>query len=280
MNPHTDVPPAPPARPGGRTGTGPTLTVLAGERASGALLCEAGTVYLSEGRVVHAESPVAPGIDVLLTTGGRLTAETWREAVGHTDGPGGVGRFLVDTGRLSDAELEICHLGALFDAAYFALGTGTGPRGFQRDAAHWLGPVRPVGADAVERETRRRGRLLDDLWPCPQVDTAPVVLRSPDPRSPAVTRRQRAVLELADGVRTPADIARCLGRPAFHTLIDIRRLAAAGHVETPRPQATAPPARSPGPGAVVWPDTVPDTVFADPGIDLLRRLRDALEATL
>ncbi|QKV96552.1 transcriptional regulator [Streptomyces sp. NA02950] len=267
-------------RPGHRgSGDGPSLTELAGEQASGALLCDAGTVYLSRGRVVHAESPVAPGIDVLLTTGGRLTADTWREAVGRTDGPG-VGRFLVDSGRLSDAELEICHLGALFDAAYFALGTGSGPRGFQPGAAHWLGPVRPVGADAVERETRRRGRLLDDLWPCPQVDTAPVVLRRPDPRSPAVTRRQRAVLELADGVRTPADIARALGRPAFHTLIDIRRLAAAGHVDTPRPQATASPARSPGSGAVVWPGPVPGTVFADPGIDLLRRLRDALEATL
>ncbi|WP_236075710.1 transcriptional regulator [Streptomyces coffeae] len=272
----------PDSRPNSRTGDrgyGPSLTELAGERASGALLCDAGIVYLSEGRVVHAESPVAPGIDVLLTTGGRLTADTWREAVGHTDGPGGVGRFLVDSGRLSDAELEICHLGALFDAAYFALGTGSGPRGFQRGAAHWLGPVRPVDADAVERETRRRARLLDDLWPCPQVDTVPVVLRRPDPRCPAVTRRQRAVLELADGVRTPAEIARALGRPAFHTLIDIRRLAATGHVETPRPQATA-PARSPGPGAVVWPDTVPGTVFADPCVDLLRRLRDALEATL
>ncbi|MET7933078.1 transcriptional regulator [Streptomyces sp. NPDC005322] len=255
----------------------PRLAELAAERASGALLCDAGTLYLIDGQVVHAESPVAPGIDVLLTTGGRLTADTWREAVGRTGPLGGVGRFLVDSGRLSDAELEICHLGALFDAAYFALGGGSGPRGFQRGAAHWLGPVRPVGAVAVERETRRRGKLLDALWPYPQVDTEPVVLRRPDGRAPAVTRRQRAVLALADGVRTPAGIARALGRPAFHTLIDIRRLAAAGHVETPRPSPPAqhlpplPPAPDRGPAAIV---------FTDPDIDLLRRVRDALEATL
>ncbi|MEU8871268.1 transcriptional regulator [Streptomyces javensis] len=269
-----------PHRTGGGAGHAPSLTGLADERASGALLCDAGTVYLRDGQVVHAESPVAPGIEVLLTTGGRLTADSWREAVGRT---GAVGRFLVDSGRLSDAELEICHLGALFDAAYFALGHGSGPRGFQRGAAHWLGPVRPVGAVAVERETRRRGKLLDALWPYPQVDTEPVVPRRPDGRAPAVTPRQRAVLALADGVRTPARIARELGRPAFHTLIDIRRLAAAGHVATPRstrpehpgrpgpPAGSAPPAPDRGPGAVV---------FTDPDIDLLRRLRDALEATL
>ncbi|MFE5120809.1 transcriptional regulator [Streptomyces sp. NPDC056669] len=275
-----------PRRAGGRTGHAPSLTGLAAERASGALLCDAGTVYLRDGQVVHAESPVAPGIEVLLTTGGRLTADNWREAVGRTGPDGGVGRFLVDSGRLSDAELEICHLGALFDAAYFALGHGSGPRGFQRGAAHWLGPVRAVGAVAVERETRRRGKLLDSLWPYPRVDTEPVVLRRHDGRAPAVTPRQRAVLALADGVRTPARIARELGRPAFHTLIDIRRLAAAGHVATPRPAgpehpgrpdpparsgASAPPAADRGPAAAV---------FTDPDIDLLRRLRDALEATL
>ncbi|MET8179303.1 transcriptional regulator [Streptomyces sp. NPDC005336] len=260
-----------------RTRRAPSLTELAAERASGALLCDAGTLYLTEGQVVYAESPVAPGIDVLLTTGGRLTVDIWREAVGRTDPLGGVGRFLVDSGRLSGAELEICHLGALFDAAYFALGPGSGPRGFQRGAAHWLGPVRPVGAVAVERETRRRGKLLDALWPYPQVDTEPVVLRRPDGRAPAVTRRQRAVLALADGVRTPAGIARALGRPAFHTLIDIRRLAAAGHVETPRPSPPTRPRTPAPPGAGRGPAAV---VFTDPDIDLLRRLRDALEATL
>ncbi|RSS39706.1 transcriptional regulator, partial [Streptomyces sp. WAC05858] len=274
-----------PRRAGGRAGHTPSLTGLAAERASGALLCDAGTVYLRDGQVVHAESPVAPGIEVLLTIGGRLTADSWREAVGRTGPDGGVGRFLVDSGRLSDAELEICHLGALFDAAYFALGHGSGPRGFQRGAAHWLGPVRAVGAAAVERETRRRGELLDSLWPYPQVDTEPVVLRRPDGRAPAVTSRQRAVLALADGVRTPARIARELGRPAFHTLIDIRRLAAAGHVATPRPARPGPPGRPDlsarsGACAPPAPDRGPAAAaFTDPDIDLLRRLRDALEAT-
>ncbi|MEU5025419.1 transcriptional regulator [Streptomyces milbemycinicus] len=255
----------------GRAHRPPGLAELAAERASGALLCDAGTLYLTEGRVVHAESPLAPGIDVLLTACGRLSVDSWRDAVDRRAALGGVGRFLVDSGRLSDAELEICHLGTLFDAAYFALGPGSAPRGFYRGAAHWLGPVRPVGADTVERETRRRHELLAGLWPYPQVDQEPVVARHPDAYAPPVTRRQRAVLALADGVRIPTGIARELGRPAFHTLIDIRRLAAAGHVATPRPRTPEPPVPGRGPVAAV---------FAEPDVTLLRRLRDALEAHL
>ncbi|MBI0383697.1 transcriptional regulator, partial [Streptomyces albiflaviniger] len=67
-----------PHRTVARAGHAPSLTGLAAERASGALLCDAGTVYLRDGQVVHAESPVAPGIEVLLTAGGRLTPDSWR----------------------------------------------------------------------------------------------------------------------------------------------------------------------------------------------------------
>ncbi|SCD35194.1 hypothetical protein GA0115240_10381, partial [Streptomyces sp. DvalAA-14] len=56
-------------------------------------------------------------------------------------------------------------------------------------------------------------------------------------------------------------------RPAFHTLVDVRRLAAGGHLATPR---DAPPGKA---RAAAW--------FRDIGDDvdtaMLRRLRDALE---
>ncbi|MDV9187914.1 transcriptional regulator, partial [Streptomyces sp. SR27] len=81
--------------------------------------------------------------------------------------------------------------------------------------------------------------------------------------------RQRALLAAADGERTPAELARLLGRPAFHTLLDVRRLAAAGLVETPLDTGPEPP-----------PALLPVLPVADPDIALLRRLRDALEAHL
>ncbi|MFD9033805.1 transcriptional regulator [Streptomyces sp. NPDC059567] len=248
----------------------PMLTRLAAERATGALLRDHGTLYLDDGRVVHAESPAAPGLDVLLTAGGRLPREGWDEAVNRAGARREVGRFLVDSGRLHDGELQICHLGAVFDAAFFALAPASGPTRFRYGVAHWFGPVRPVSTEAVERETVRRRELLDSVWPYGAVDTAPVVPRAPAPGQ-TVGLRQRALLAAADGTRTPADIARLLGRPAFHTLLDIRRLAAAGLVETPLESL---PAAQPAVPAWVG------EVAVDPDIALLRRLRDALEASL
>jgi hypothetical protein len=78
------------------------------------------------------------------------------------------------------------------------------------------------------------------------------------------TRSQRQVLGAADGSRTPAQIAWLLGRSAYTTVLDVRRLAAAGLIETP--------SRRPAPVPVPYPRS------AAPDISLLIRLRDALEA--
>ncbi|MER0449838.1 transcriptional regulator [Streptomyces sp. NPDC006711] len=248
------------------------LRRLVAERATGALLRDSGTLYLVDGQVVHAESPSAPGIDVLLTVGGRLRPEGWQWAVDQAGARGSVGRFLVDSGQVSDGELELCHLGALFDAAFFTLTPGSGPTRFRYGVAHWIGPVRPVPAGAVAREAARRRELLSRLWPHPEVDTAPVVAAR-GARGVPVTGRQRALLALADGLRTPQDIARLLGRPAFHTLVDVRRLAACGAIETPL--ATVP--QSGMPPSVALASAEAESI-AD--VALLRRLRDGLEATL
>ena len=169
-----------------RQAVSPMLSRLAAERATGVLLRESGSLYLSEGEVVHAESPRSPGLDVLLTTGGTLDADGWREAV-DTAGAGlRVGRFLVDSGRVARGALELCHAGALFDAAYFVLGPSSAPASFRYGAAHWLGPIRPVPVAAVEREARRRRDLLHRIWPDPATDDAPLV-RARRPGRPAGT---------------------------------------------------------------------------------------------
>ncbi|GGP56981.1 transcriptional regulator [Streptomyces sindenensis] len=247
----------------------PMLQRLAAERATGALMRDRGTLYLADGQVVHAESPATPGIDVLLTTGGTLRHEGWWDAVAQAGAGRRVGRYLVDSGHVPGGALELCHLGALYDAAFFALApTGT-PARFRYGVAHWIGPVRPVPVAAVERETLRRREFLDRIWPDPACDSAPLLRTAHGPDAP-VPARQRRLLELVDGVRTASDIAQALGRSAFHILVDLRRLAAAGLVAAVRAQplpAAATPRRIPLP-----------EVTADPDIALLRRLRDALEA--
>ncbi|PKA34749.1 hypothetical protein SM8_011130 [Streptomyces sp. SM8] len=265
-------PPASPAPTAPLPAVSPMLRRLAEERATGALMRESGTLYLADGQVVHAESPATPGIDVLLTAGGTLARAGWWEAVAAAGARQRVAAYLVDSGRVPGGALELCHLGALYDAAFFALAPTSTPARFRYGVSHWIGPVHPVAAGSVERETLRRRALLDRIWQDATVDTAPLV-RLPDAAALPLTPRRRAVLAAVDGSRSAAEIARGLGRSAFHTLVDVRRLAAAGALDAVRSYGR-PDDGSSGPraGAPVLPEVTPD-----PDIALLRRLRDALE---
>ncbi|MEV5427897.1 hypothetical protein [Streptomyces sp. NPDC052701] len=240
------------------------LAALAAERATGALSTEAGIVYLAAGHVVHVESALTPDLGTLLTGSGAVAADGWWEAVDRAGARRRVGRQLVDSGRLTAGALELCHLGALFDAAYFVLAHDTPALRFRPDAAHWLGAVRPVPVHTVLRESRRRRALLHRIWPESDVDTAALV-RVPGAGPAELPARRRRTLAQVDGVRTAAQIAANLACRTFHTLVELRRLAADGLV-TP-----APPAPAPGPDRRTEAREEPDTA-------LLRRLLDALEA--
>ncbi|MYS46177.1 hypothetical protein GTY23_34295, partial [Streptomyces sp. SID5998] len=78
------------------------------------------------------------------------------------------------------------------------------------------------------------------------------LVRTRTAAAPRLTGRQQSLLDRIDGTRTAADLARELGRQAFHTLVDVRRLAAAGLI-APRPSPEPPspptgPGLGPGPG--------------------------------
>jgi hypothetical protein len=254
----TSAPPLPVRGEHTRHAVSPMLHRLAAERATGVLLRESGSLYLSDGEVVHAESPRSPGLDVLLSAGGVLDTDGWREAV-DTAGAGlRVGRFLVDSGRVTKGTLELCHAGAMFDAAYFVLGPSSAPARFRYGAAHWLGPIRPVPVAAITREALRRRDLLHRIWPDAAADDAPL-MRAVGLSSPPVPIRQGAVLDQINGFRTAADISLTLGRPTFHTLVAVRRLAAAGLISPapPHPSRTPPAPDTPPSPAAPTPDTPP-----------------------
>ncbi|MEU8231276.1 helix-turn-helix domain-containing protein [Actinoplanes sp. NPDC048967] len=234
-------------KPSKTAAPGRLLTQAAGERQTGALVVgghPGGTVYLIEGQVSYAESAAAPGVGELLTASGRLAARTWQAALDAGTSRAQVGRLLLDQGHLTQGELELCVLGATYDAAYFALSPASAPVDFLDGAAHWLGPIVRVDPAAVTREARRRARLLDEIYPHPQLDTAPVI---PVPRPPVervtLTAAQWELLVHADGQRTPADLAQLLGRAGYATIQELRRLAALGLIERPevRERETAQP---------------------------------------
>jgi hypothetical protein len=216
---------------------GDLLAQVAGARQTGALTVgghPGGAVYVFEGRVIYAESSSAPGVGELLTSSGRLAGRTWQNALDLGTSTARVGRLLVEQGHLTQGELELCVLGATYDAAYFVLADTTAPAEFRPGATHWLGPVVHIDAAAVDREVSRRIRLLDGIFPNPLIDVAPVIPVSRPPRERVtITAPQWELLVQADGQRTPADLAQLLGRAGYAIIQELRRMAAAGLIEPP-----------------------------------------------
>jgi hypothetical protein len=224
-------------KPSRTAAPGRLLTQAAGERQTGALIVggqPGGTVYLFEGQVTYAESAAAPGVGELLVASGRLAARTWQAALDAGTSRAQVGQLLLDQGHLTQGELELCVLGATYDAAYFALSPASAPVDFLDGAMHWLGQLVRVDPGAVTREARRRARLLDEIYPHPQLDTAAItpVARPPVERV-TLTAAQWELVVHADGQRTPADLAQLLGRAGYATIQELRRLAALGLIEPP-----------------------------------------------
>jgi hypothetical protein len=225
---------------------GRLLTQATGEGRTGAVVvggAPGGTVYLVEGSVVYAESPAAPGVGALLTSSGRLAARTWQAAT-----EAGSARTLVTQGHLTQGELELCVLGASYDAAYFALSPESGTATFDDGRRHWLGDIVRIDPAALTRESRRRVRLLDEIYPHARLDTAAIVpVKKPPRERVTLTAPQWELLVHADGRRTPADLAQLLGRAGYSTVQELRRLAAAGLVEAPPAVPAKPAALPPAP---------------------------------
>ena len=220
------------------------LTRLAAERATGVLVRERGTLYLAEGRVVHAESPRRPrprraahrprharrrglaGRGGQRPAPGAGSARSWSTAAGHA------------RARWSCATWARCTTRRTSRSA-----PSSTPARFRYGAAHWLGSVRPVPVAAVERETLRRRELLHRIWPDPATDSAPL-LRADAGRGAAVAARQarRTRPGWTACARRRTSPGRWAGRPST-PWCDVRRLAAAGLV-TPQPAARR---RSPRP---------------------------------
>ncbi|MFE4972229.1 hypothetical protein ACFRAR_08925 [Kitasatospora sp. NPDC056651] len=246
----------PPLPAGGATPKTPgeALALFADRRVTGALRGPLGSLHLVDGQVTAAESPRAPGLADLLTGCGRITPEGWTDLL-RLHGPRSrVGEVLVEQRLITRGELELGHLGTLFDAAFFVLADPAGGVWrFEADARHWLGPVARVEPARICREVERRRQLLDRIWPWAQLDATPVrpAERSRHPAHRPPGRRRRELLDHADGRRTPADLARLLGRSGFGVTADVRRLAAAGLLDAPCP--AAPAATGPAPAAPAAP---------------------------
>jgi len=220
------------------------LRELAALDATGALHVEAAlgaVIYLQDGAVTHIDAEAAPGIGAVLTASGRLSTDVW-DSVLTVGGPTGrVAALLVEQGYLSQGELELCVNGALFDAAYFALAAAPRSVRFVAGERSWFGGSLRVDVERLVREVAHRRELLTGAFPSSEFDDAPLALVPRLPRDQIVVDAVRWELLLnADGRRTPLELARQLGRAGFATLLEVRRLAAAGLLLAPSATETAP----------------------------------------
>jgi hypothetical protein len=190
-----------------------------------------GTVFLVDGRITHADCPLANGLAELLTAADGVAPDAWAAAVAAGGTDHRVGDVLVERGDISAAELEVLARTALFAAALFQLPVEV-PTRFDAGVRHPVGNVRSVEFDQLCGEVDRRQDLLAEAWPDDAVDTAAVrLVRRLPGHHIALTSTQWAILATADQVLSPIELARTIGHDTFVVLLETRRMVRAGLVE-------------------------------------------------
>ena len=228
------------------------LTICAASTMSGVLRITGdpgGTIHLADGLVTAIETTGAPGPEVLLLRSQRITEPGWdaafstAAAAGHPMAGELVARKLIGAGEL-EALLRV----ALADAM-FVLARGTveeyraepGPP----DAGLSLDPG--VEADGLLAEATRRIRVIASLslpvrYARERVAAVPGMAR----RGVTLGDGQDEILALADGRRTPRDMAFTLGRGVYATTLQLARMREAGLLMSSAQLASATAARQPG----------------------------------
>ncbi|MFM9609122.1 hypothetical protein DF268_01535 [Streptomyces sp. V2] len=208
-----------------------------------------GTIHVRAGLVTAVDTPGAPSAESILLKSGRVADSSWTAArAAHGD----LAQQLQQRGVLTPLEFEVACTAALFDGA-FALALGPGAVWEVRDPAPEVVAARAFAPHLVAAETTRRLAVLTELWGSP-TELARTRLRATDtPRPETLGARHTALLDAANGRRTPRDLAFALGRGTYAVMLDLAHLRTRGLIH-PDATPTARPStalRVPGPRAAV-----------------------------
>jgi hypothetical protein len=239
---------------------GDALRQYAADNFSGVLQVDGrpgGTIYFSSGRISACETSGAPSLEVILLRSRRIAEADWdaaftAAAVGERQITAElVGRELIQAGEL-EALLRI----ALADAM-FALLSGQVNGWLKAPPADCLLPLTPSAQSGwLIAEATRRAQVLA-AFPGPTLSARDRITAAPGAGRPGfrLGPDQDAILTLADGRRTPRDLAFALGRGLYETMLELARMRAGNAV------VTTPPSReslSPGKPVIVAPDNTVD----------------------
>ncbi len=209
-----------------------------------------GAIHLADGLVTAIETPGAPGPEVLLLRSHRVTESGWDAAFAAAAAYGGpMSGELISRELVGSGELEALLRTALADAM-FALASGTvedyraGP-----GPAEIILPLEPgAEPDGLLAEAARRIAVLASL---PARHHRDRIVATPQAARPGVRLGdgQDEIAALADGRRTPRDLAFALGRGVYATTLQLARMHQAGLLATvPSRTAPGPARREPGAG--------------------------------
>ncbi|ANS67832.1 hypothetical protein SLINC_5608 [Streptomyces lincolnensis] len=214
-----------------------------------------GTIHLRDGLVGAIETPGAPGVTSALLASGRIGDEEWLAACAAEPDADRLGGHLVAAGLIGAAELDVVRTAAVFDGAFAMALSPPGEREVgEREPA--LVVEQGVEPRRLTEETARRMALLSRLWGPPgelaRIRPAAVADAGSGRAHGRLAPRQRDVLAVANGRRTPRDLAFSLGRGLFAVMLDLARLEALGLVR-----------RESGAGAAGRPSTAPRALAPD-----------------
>ncbi|MBL7492753.1 hypothetical protein I6A60_32760 [Frankia sp. AgB1.9] len=242
------------------------LSRLGEERFSGTLRAEGarvgGTVVLSTGLLVAAETPVTPGVEALLLRSGRIARQDWAGALAEAIPPGGLRGALVGRGLLGDASAQVVTQTAALDALFALALEDVFACVPDPDVTDPLIPLNPgMDVGRAVRETRRRLGVAAG-WR--ELGVHARAHPRATASTPPIDEGRARILAQVNGRRTVSDLAFELGRGLFAVMVDMVLLYRDGQVafDQPRPTATSalswPGHPDDGPPLVI--STVPDEV--------------------
>ncbi|TQK52154.1 hypothetical protein FBY35_2581 [Streptomyces sp. SLBN-118] len=221
-----------------RAGHGVLSLALAQCRAAGSTMVlrvcgrPGGVFHLRQGSVVAVESPGAPGIQTLLLRSGRISEADWADLV-----PAGMdarrpGAELVARGQIGAAELQVVSAMALQDAVFAVIAGDMG----ECIADPESGPLVPVGPGEdplrlLDNAVRKLAALAALPHPVLPDRERVVAGRGVDGPAEDLAPHRKEILFLADGRRTPRDIAFMIGRGVYHVTVEISRMLGEGLLE-------------------------------------------------
>jgi hypothetical protein len=192
-----------------------------------------GAIHLADGRVVAIETPGAPGPEVLLLRSQRVSESCWDEAFTAAAAAGGrMSSELIRREMVGSGELEGLLRTALADAM-FVLTSGTVEEyRAEPEPADCVLSLEPgAEPDELLAETSRRFRVLASLSAQHYRDRI-VAVPGATPPGVRLGDGQDEILALADGRRTPRDLAFALGCGVYATMLQLARMHQAGLLAT------------------------------------------------